>query len=253
MNIRHLLRSCLSTLALVALLASTASGEGITTTSPSWAGFTSPDSQGLYHDLIHAVFAPAGFTVRHVEVPAKRGMVMLHELQADIYLGHTDPEEGIILSSRPLYEGQFHAIFRTEAFPDWHGPASMTNRRVTWRLGYYSSDDIPVPVQFREATTGVSALQRLIQNGTDFYIDDKLLILESLREAGINPDPSIFRIEPIGFRQYYPAFPPTLHGQELRSIFEAGMDRLAAQDKLRPIYAKWDLPMPRIYHNKSQP
>lgn len=232
---------------LMVLLASASHGRTITTASPSWAGFTSPDSQGLYHDLIQAVFSPAGFSVRHVEVPAKRGMIMLHQIEADIYLGQPDPAEGIIISRLPLYEGQFHAAFLTTTVPDWTGVSSMADKRVVWRLGYYTPANFPVPIQLRETSTGVDAMQRLMQNGTDFYVDDRHLILESMRDAAINPEQSGVRIEPIGFRHYYPAFTDNRHDRELREIFEKGMTDLATRDKLRPLYTKWNLPMPRIY------
>ncbi len=233
---------------LVALLfPASIRAEEVLTASPYWQGFTSPDGQGLYHDLMRAIYEP-GSTVRHLEVPAKRGLIMIREGTVDIYTCLPDPEEGLQLAAVPMYEGEFHAIFRKDAFPDWNGANSMANRRAVWRLGYYSPKNFPVPVQFGETTTGVEALERVVRRGADFYVDDLNLILESMRASRTPLDPNDFRIESIGFRQYFPVFSSSERGKRLRAAFEQGMRRLADQGRLAPIYAKWNLPMPRAYH-----
>ena len=221
--------------------------EEVLTASPYWQGFTSPDGRGLYHDLMRAIYEPGGNTVRHLEVPAKRGLIMVREGIVDIYTCRSEPEEGLQLSTEPMYEGEFHALFRKDAFPDWNGPSGMTNKRAVWRLGYYRPTDFPVPVQFGETTTGVEALERVVRGGADFYVDDLNLILESMRALKTPLDPNDVRIESIGFRQYFPVFSTSKRGQKLRATFEQGMRSLAGQDKLAPIYEKWNLPMPRTY------
>jgi hypothetical protein len=219
----------------------------VLTASPYWQGFTSPDGQGLYHDLMQAIFEPGGNTVRHLEVPAKRGLIMVREGSVDIYTCRSEAENGLRLGEGPMYEGEFHAIFRKKAFPYWEGPTSLAKRRVVWRLGYYSSKDFPVPVQHAETTSGVEALERVVLGGADFYVDDLHLIQESVRAFQPPLDQDDFRIESIGFRQYFPVFSDSERGQKLRLAYEQGMRSLAKQGKLAPIYAKWNLPMPRIY------
>lgn len=229
------------------LLPASIRAEEVLTASPYWHGFTSPDGQGLYHDLMRAIYEPGGNTVRHLEVPAKRGLIMVREGTVDIYTCRSEPEEGMQLADEPMYEGEFHAFFRKDAVPDWDGVTTMANRRAVWRLGYYSPRDFPFRVQFDETTTGLEALERVMLGGADFYVDDLHLILESMSASTASLDPNDFRIESIGFRQYFPVFATSERGQRLRAAFEQGMRRLADQDRLAPIYAKWNLPMPRAY------
>jgi len=219
----------------------------VVTASPSWEAFTSREGRGLYHDLMRAIYEPRGETLRHLEVPAKRGLVMVREGQADIYTCLPDAREGLLLAELPMYEGEYHALFRASAFPDWDGVRSMANKRVVWRLGYYSPENFPVHIHHSETTSGVEALQRLVRGGADFYVDDRNLIMESMHAFPTRLEEGEFRIEAVGFRQYFPAFSTSERGKELRATFERGMRHLSEQDKLRPIYAKWNLPMPRMY------
>lgn len=71
--------------------------------------------------------------------------------------------------------------------------------------------------------------------------------MESMKAFDANLDENEFRIESVGFRQYFPAFSDSARGQELRQTYEQGMRRLAEQGRLAPIYEKWTLPMPRVY------
>ncbi len=232
---------------IMLLFPSAVRADDVLTASPYWQGFTSADGQGLYHDLMRAIFEPGGKSVRHVEVPAKRGIIMVREGSVDIYTCTSESATGLQLASEPMYEGEYHAIFRKSAFPDWDGAASMANRRVAWRLGYYATRDFAVPVQPSETYNGVEALERVVRGGADFYVDDLHLIMESMKAYDANLDENEFRIESVGFRQYFPAFSDSARGQELRQTYEQGMRRLAEQGRLAPIYEKWNLPMPRVY------
>jgi len=219
----------------------------VLTASPLWEGFTSKDGQGLYHDLARAIYGPSGKTVRHLEVPAKRGRIMVREGTVDIYTCIPHAMDGLLLAAEPMYEGEYHAIFRKSAFPHWNGTKSMANRRVAWRLGHYTARDFAVPVQPSETYSGVEALERVVRGGADFYVDDLNLIMESLRSFTTPLDESAFRIESVGFRQYYPAFADSPRGRELCATFEQGMRSLASQGRLAPIYEKWGLAMPKAY------
>lgn len=153
---------------IMLLFPSAVRADDVLTASPYWQGFTSADGQGLYHDLMRAIFEPGGKTVHHVEVPAKRGIIMVREGSVDIYTCTSESATGLQLASEPMYEGEYHAIFRKSAFPDWDGAASMANRRVAWRLGYYATRDFAVPVQPSETYNGVEALSGSCEEGRIF-------------------------------------------------------------------------------------
>lgn len=232
---------------IMLLLPAAVRADEVLTASPYWQGFTSADGQGLYHDLMRAIYEPGGKTVRHLEVPAKRGRVMVREGTVDIYTCLPQAVTGLQLAAEPMYEGEYHAIFRKSAFPDWNGAKSMMNKRVAWRLGHYSTRDFAIPVQPSETYSGVEALERVVRGRADFYVDDLNLIKESMQALATPLDESEFRIESLGFRQYFPAFTDSPRGRELRETFEQGMRRLSDQGRLAPIYHKWGLPLPRAY------
>lgn len=218
--------------------------EEIRTASPAWAKFTGENGEGLYFDVLRAVFAPD--TTRHLHVPAKRGLLMIHSGEADIYTCAPEPKEGLRLAALPLYEGEFHAFFKNRGLI-WNAPDSLRNQRVVWRLGYYSPRDFAVPILFRETTSAEEALKRVLRNGADFYIDDRNLIEETIAAYPQALDPKDYRIESVGFRGYFPLFAPSARGAALLKRYEDGMRALAASGALLPIYEKWGLPMPRIY------
>ena len=231
--------------AMLVLLGNSSSwSDEIRTASPSWAKFTDQNGQGLYFDVLRAIFAPD--TIRHSFVPAKRGLVMLQNGEADIYTCLSHEKPGLSLSSLPLYEGEFHAFFKNRGIV-WSGPETIKNQRLVWRLGYYSPGEFPVPVHFRETRTAVDALKRVLHGGADFYIDDRNLIEEAIATNDEGLAIKDYRIESIGFRGYYPAFASTARGAALRDRYENGMRALAKSGKLLPFYQAWDLPMPRIY------
>jgi len=232
---------------IILLLPAAVQADEVLTASPYWQGFTSHDGQGLYHDLMRAIYEPDGKTVRHMEVPAKRGLIMVREGTVDIYTCISEAASGLLLAAEPMYEGEYHAIFRKNAFPDWDGTTSMANKRVAWRLGHYARRDFSVPVQPSETHSGVEALERVIRGGADFYVDDLNLIRESMQALATPLDESKFRIESVGFRQYFPAFSNSPRGRMLLETFEQGMRTLADQGRLAQIYEKWALPMPRTY------
>lgn len=218
--------------------------EEIRTTSPAWAKFTGQNGEGLYFDLLRTVFAPD--TIRHVHAPAKRGLVMIRSGNADIYICSSDTTTRLRMAALPMYEGEFHAFFKRRAVV-WTGPATIRNRRLTWRLGYYSQRDFQVPILFREVITAEDALKRVLQNGADFYIDDRNLIEETIATYPTPLDAKDYRIESVGFRGYFPLFATNGRGAILLKRYEDGMRTLAKDGKLEPIYAKWGLPMPRVY------
>ncbi len=231
-------------LLMLCVLVEPVRAEEIRTASPAWAKFTGENGEGLYFDVLRAIFAPD--TIRHLHVPAKRGLVMVKNGEADIYTCVPTPQEGLRLATLPLYEGEFHAFFKNRGFI-WNGHDSLKNQRLVWRLGYYAQRDFPVPVHFRETTTAEEALKRILQNGADFYIDDRNLIEETIAAYPSPLDPKDYRIESVGFRGYFPLFAPSARGAALLKRYEDGMRALAASGALLPLYEKWGLPMPRIY------
>lgn len=225
-----------------------AAEQEIVTVSPSWQGFTSSKGQGLYHDLMRAVFTPEGYRLRHIEAPAKRGRLMLRENENSVYMCMPSDDTGLELATMPMYEGKFHAFFLTATFPYWKGMASLEGRSVVSRLGYYSSRDFNVPVHISETRSGEEAMVRVLRGEADAYVDDRHLIEETLA-ASPPVDARETRIEHIGFRAYYPVFSPSEQGRKLRDLFDTGMKRLATTGRLDAIYARWHLPMPRCYKN----
>jgi len=213
----------------------------VITTSPSWDSFTNKDGTGLYHEIMALIFPPLGIKVVHKYTNAKRGMYLLKHDQADIYTCRSDVNEfpEFMIARHPMYEGQFHAVFKKSWIKDWQGMSSLAGRKVVWRRGYYNISDFNVNITVMETDSGVSALGQVSLGRGDFYIDDLNLIAESFSQSLFPIDRTAYRIEPVGKRTYHPVFKKSKRGKSIIAIYEAGMEKLRRTGELKKIYQKW--------------
>jgi hypothetical protein len=133
-------------------------------------------------------------------MPSERAYHMVRDGAADMMTCHDKPPRGLTLARVPMYEGKYYVFFNRENIGRWSLPASLENRSIAWRIGYYDESNIPVPMRHKELKSGVSALGMVILGRIDFYLDDLNFIEDSIRENTIPFDMARFRIEPIGSR-----------------------------------------------------
>lgn len=213
----------------------------IITAGPAWDNFTNKDGSGLYHDLIREIFA--GYTIQHIYVPTVQANTMVANGRADIKMCETKEIESLILADQPMYENDFYALYLA-ADHESAKSLEIANKRLVWRAGYYSLQDFSVPIDFTEVRNGASALEMVIYDRADFYIDDLALIKQSFADLGKEFDPQIFGLEVVGTRKYYPVFADTPQGKELRTYYEQTIRRLLKEEKLQHIYKRYGFRAP---------
>ncbi len=209
----------------------------------SWDVFTNHDGSGLYHDLIKEIFD--GYTIRHIYVPTVQANTMVANGRADIKMCETKEVESLVLAKQPMYENSFYALYiKAKQHPA--ETLSIQDKRLVWRTGYYSLEDFTVPFTFTEVRSGTSALEMVINDRADFYIDDLALIQQSFTELGRTFDPQIFALEVVGSRKYYPVFADTERGNILRTHYEQKIKRLMKEGRLQHIYEHYGFRPPRF-------
>jgi ABC-type amino acid transport substrate-binding protein len=244
-----ILRRLLAAVALLACLTVPCRAQesiaAIRVVSPAWDTFTNADGTGLYFDLLRAVFQDLyGIEVEHQFVPSLRATHLVRENEADMMVCKARVDPPLSMARIPMYENAYAVFYDSGNVGPWQGRESMTGRSVVWRIGYYDQRYIPEGMQTKEVKTGTSALGMVILGRADFYLDDPVLIRESIARTDLTFDRERFRIEPVGFRSYHPVLLPTARGRTIMDLYDQGMLRLYDAGALGAIYAKWGHPVP---------
>lgn len=237
---------CLLAAAPAPAFAFEASGE-VRTVSPAWDTFTNADGTGLYFDILDAVFTGLyGLPVRHEFVPSLRAIHLVAENEKDIMTCKARVDAPLVMARYPMYENAYSVFFNKDNIGPWKGKESMKGRSVVWRISYYDERYIPEGMTTKEVKSGASALGMVVLGRMDFYLDDLTLIKESIAKSGLQFDQNRFAIESVGFRSYHPVFNTSERGRRLMAMYDAGMARLHAEGKLRPLFEKWGHPYPHF-------
>jgi ABC-type amino acid transport substrate-binding protein len=233
---------------LVCLLSPARAGQSVAVVrvvSPAWDSFTNADGTGLYFDLLDAVFRGLyGIDVEHHFVPSLRATHMVRENEADMMVCKARVDPPLVMARMPMYESVYAVFFDAGNVRPWKGRESMAGRSVVWRIGYYDERYIPEGMRTKEVKTGVSALGMVVLGRSDFYLDDPVLIRESIARSELAFDKDRFRIEPVGFRSYHPVLAPTARGRTIMDLYDNGIRTLHDQGALEAIYAKWGHAVP---------
>ncbi|WP_229591064.1 substrate-binding periplasmic protein [Pseudodesulfovibrio sediminis] len=211
---------------------------------PNWETFTNRDGSGLYHEILREVFKLHGVTVRHEYVPSDRGDELVREGVADMMICDDRAAESLVLARYPMYVSDYFVFFKKSRIGRWKGPESLKNKEIVCQKGYYHDWDFPVPVRLRSMPSGANALNMIIMDRSDFYVDDLTFIEISIKEAGKIYDPEKYDIRKAGNRSYHPLFMTSERGLAVMQMFNDGILQLHQEDQLRPIYEKWGYQYP---------
>ncbi len=218
----------------------------VISTGPSWNTFTNRDGTGLYHEILSDIFTPLGINVTHKYTNATRGIHLVAKELADFYICKTRNFDfsNLMVARQPMYAGTFYAIFKKKNIKDWQGPSSLTGRMVVWRRGYYKQSEFKFPFTLLETDTGDSALNQIILDRGDLYIDDLNLIKESIAATKLSFKMKAYQIEPVGKRTYHPVFKRSDRGKTILMIYDRGIKQLHESGALKKIFHKWNHPYP---------
>jgi hypothetical protein len=205
---------------------------------PSWETFTNKDGTGLYHEVLDAVFALYGITVRHEYVTSERADELVRLGWADMMICDDRADPPLRLARYPLYVNDYHVFFDKSRIGPWKGAESLRDKEIAAQKGFYHDWDFPVPVRIREMASGVKCLEMVLLGRSDFYVDDMAFILESMaRESEFDRD--AYDIRKVGRRSYHPMLNTTPRSNRVVRMYDQGMRSLHELGALRPIYEKW--------------
>jgi ABC-type amino acid transport substrate-binding protein len=213
---------------------------------PSWETLTNRDGTGLYHDILRELFVGLyGIRVQRIYVPSERAYDLVREEKADLMTCHDRVDPPLMLARHPMFEGTYYVFFNKEHVGEWQGEASLQDKTVAWRIGYYDQENFPVSVRPKEVKTGEAALGMVVLGRVDFYVDDLSFIETSIKNSDMAYDREQFDIKPVGRRTYHPVLKDCERGHRVMELYDEGMETLYKNGTLSKLYAKWGYKMPR--------
>ncbi|MFH1914548.1 MAG: transporter substrate-binding domain-containing protein [Pseudomonadota bacterium] len=216
----------------------------VVTAGKSWDTFTNTDGTGLYHEILDAIFALHSIRVRHEYASSDRAEELVRLGQADMMLCADKAARPLVMARMPMYENTFHVFFNRDRIGEWQGPENLSGKVVLSQPGYYSTANFPVPVRLKFVTNGAQALGMVLLGRADFYVDDMVLIGESIRDNTIPFDMDDFDIRQAGVRSYHPLFSISERGAMIMELYDQGIRTLHTRGVLKEIYDKWGHPYP---------
>lgn len=197
---------------------------------------------GALSRLVKSIFNAAGYQVEFVYYPWDRNLLMLEQGGLDAVMPYscTQARQRVGVCSEPVVKGEIVLFQRRDRQLDWQRVEDLQAFRIATTLGYSYGPQFDVAQQ-----SGVLKVQqsgkedtgfRLLELGrVDFHPQDRavgyamLRRLFSAREReAITHHPQLLNTEPLHllFRK------DNARATELRAVFNAGLQRLAADGEL---------------------
>lgn len=214
-----------------------------------WQNYSGIDGEGLYFDIIRALFADEPIELQFVHQPIRRGMESLKRGQGDAVLGlwhHRYSAGGAqyLTGGLPLDVEVVTAVFPSSSDWDWQRLSTEKDARYAWVKGYEYGVDLNLPRQ-AQVPASLNGLRMLKQGHIDGFIDDQFYVLKVLK-ASPNFEVSDYRFESILTRNMYLAFQPNKAGERWLAIYRKNMEKLLRQGTLHALFRKWDLDYEKV-------
>jgi ABC-type amino acid transport substrate-binding protein len=207
----------------------------ISVASEVWDGHSNADGSGLAWDLLRAVFAPAGVTLKTTSVPYTRALGLAQRGKVDAVLGlYLNEVEGVNYAQYPYADDAVVALSLASA--PTPTLATLNNYRLIWVRGYGYQSQLPGLSNYQEVQRRDGIPQMLTQGRADIYIDDDDEIASLVAAS---KDPQAFKQTPLQYLPLYLGFAQTEQGQRLQKLYEQRMAELIEAGTLRAIFARY--------------
>jgi len=235
---------------LIGCLSSIAGGQAaekpttIHVVTPEWEGYTQSDGQGVFFDLVRAVYEPIGITMTFEIVPWKRGVEMLEWQTADALLGDFFNED-FLFPRYPMDFDETSVIFKKSVIAEWKGIQSLNGKTLAWLRGYnyqIEPEMAGLHVTWREVDSAEQGLKMLGKDRVDGYLDTTDEIETPIET--LQWDMALYQIEPLWTRDLYLRFAKTPRSEALIAIYDQRIPELLASGELQQIFEKWEIPFP---------
>ena len=211
----------------------------------AWPNFSETNGNGLYHEIMKAVFEPRDFNLVINYVPWKRSLFKVEHSEADI-TGAMPKNETFYFSQFPILKQPKSILFSNPLLNNVTLD-QLSNYIGTWGNNYedvlFSDADKDYFKGFPSADRD-AALKLVVHGRADYYLDARTLIELSLVDLNKNMPEKKFQIHDIGYFELFMVFSKNAKGREMKSIFDKGIKRLLDSGKLESLYLKYNVPFP---------
>lgn len=238
----------LTTALFFALVISTASratpnDSVIYLTSDTWHKLTMPDGNGLYFDLIRAVFEPVGIKVSIDIVPYARSVVLVETKKADGWVASFMNEQPFPIYPKWHFDRNRQvAVSLKSTVPPFKDLESLKGKPLIWLRDFNLDKYIPFPVNFEEIDAVSNAFLMLTAKRATYFIGAESDVMSAVKAEKI--DVSKFRFDFLMHLELYVAFANTERGKRFKAIWDSRMEKLSKDPKFRAIYTRYGYPIP---------
>jgi polar amino acid transport system substrate-binding protein len=228
----------------------TAEIAAISVVAPDWEGFTSPNGEGLYWDILRAIFEPEGIKVKTYTAPWNRAMKMVTKYRTYMAIPgeYKDSEENLIFPNYPLEKEKLVTVTLKSAGHNLATLEALSGLKVTWKKGYdvLDVDETGITLdEFRDISEG---LQKITSKKVDALIDEPDEVESGITNGAFNA--SDFTIIPFSENKYvYLGLHPGVISERLIEIYDRRTEALVKNGELIKIYKKWDADIPKIFQD----
>ena len=195
-----------------------------------WAGFCQGDGQGVYLDIVRAIYEPEGYTIESHIVPYKRALAVVAQKGGDMAMGVYQGEvQGVLQPDYPASADDVTVLMLKKWLPLWAGETSLQDQDVLWLRGWALNNYIPVSMRWHEIDNQDMAMQLLMKERYRYYLtagvlDPKGSVPSDMARIFLRWVPT------------YPIFADTEQGLRLRQLWDPGMRQLLGSGTLTKIY-----------------
>lgn len=214
-----------------------------------WNGFTERNGNGLYHEIVDAVFNKVNVEVTKQYVPFKRALYLVENKQADM-TGGIELSESLLLSDTPILSTKLSILYRKGDI-SWANKNELKSYVGTWPEHYEEEFLTPKRSEYIKgyaSSNRKTAVERIIDGKADYYIDAIGMMEQQVQglQQPVIEKIVIQELEQINLKM---AFSNSERGKRIKLLFEQGLQELHCSGKLRDIYKKnnRDYPIDKIY------
>ncbi|MGS3184667.1 hypothetical protein ACB288_13145 [Aeromonas taiwanensis] len=195
-----------------------------------WPGFCQQDGEGVYLDVVRAIYEPRGYVVVSHLVPYKRALALVSQKGGDMAMGvYRGEVSGVHQPDYPDSADHVTVLMQKRWLPHWTGVQSLKGQEVLWLRGWAFDKFIPVTMNWHEIDNHDMALQLLMKGRYRYYLTD-----DALYPKGALP-PELAQVF-LHWIPTYPIFADTEKGRLLKALWDPAMHALLTGGKLAEIY-----------------
>lgn len=220
----------------------------ISVVAPDWEGYSSESGEGLYWDIIRAIYEPVGVRVKLNTAPWNRALKMVTRYRTYMaipgeYLDSTEP---LIFPQYPLEREKLVSVSLKSRKLQLNTIKQFQNLTVSWRKGYDLLEPDNYNLKLKEFRECAVALRNIISSKVDVVIEERDEVQQSLEQAGLLNN--VFEIKPYPESQYvYLGFNEGIHSETLINTYNQRTETMVKSGALRAIFKKWQVDYPEIY------